>query len=115
MPSFGVWGTCPNDQVRVVRWGNLRTYFTRTGLTEGEFFTWQVVGGFPDERLATTRGLRHGDTRGQLELLYNTVNVEFFEPFLSLIYFSLSRTESFFIDEYLLHSGLCDVVFVLRS
>lgn len=77
------YGVCPNDQVRMVRWGNLRTFFTRSGLTEGTFFTWQVVGfgGYEDNRLATANGLRLGDTRGQLELLYKVLSVEFVDPF----------------------------------
>ncbi len=77
------FGVCPGDEVRMVRWGNVRTFFTRVGLTEGEFFTWQVdgFGGFADKRLVTPNGLRLGDTRGQLELLYKVLNVEFLEPF----------------------------------
>lgn len=78
------YGVCPGDQVRMVRWGNVRTFFTRVGLAEGEFFHWQVVsfGGFEDKRLATPNGLRLGDKRGQLELLYKVVDVEFDDVFL---------------------------------
>ena len=81
--SFSVYGTCPNEQVRMVRWGNVRTFFTRNGLAEGEFFTWQVVGfgGYEDKRLSTPQGLRRGDTRGQLELLIPNLTVEFVDPF----------------------------------
>ena len=67
----------------MVRWGNLRTFFTRTGLTEGEFFFWDVIswGGYEDNQLATPQGLRLGHTRGQLELLYNQVDVEYIDVF----------------------------------
>jgi len=81
--SFSPWGTCPGDEVRMVRWGNVRTFFTRTGLTEGEFFFWDVIssGGYEDKKLATPQGLRLGHTRGQLELLYNQVDVEYIDVF----------------------------------
>lgn len=81
--SFSIYGTCPNDQVRMVRWGNLRTFFTRTGLTEGTFFFWDVLNGpgYTDNKLATPAGLRFGDTRGQLELLSKELNVDFIDPF----------------------------------
>ncbi|MCP3976971.1 MAG: calcium-binding protein [bacterium] len=81
--SFSIYGTCPNEQVRMVRWGNLRTFYTRTGLTEGTFFFWDVLNGpgYADKKLSTPAGLRFGDTRGQLELLYTDLNVDFIEPF----------------------------------
>jgi Ca2+-binding RTX toxin-like protein len=81
--SFSIWGTCPNDEVRMVRWGNLRTFFTRTGLTEGEFFFWDVSNGigYEDLKLATPKGLRLGHTRGQLELLYKHVDVVYIDVF----------------------------------
>ncbi len=81
--SFSIYGTCPNEQVRMVRWGNLRTFYTRNGLTEGTFFFWDVLNGtgYTDLKLSTPAGLRFGDTRGQLELLYDELSVEFFEPF----------------------------------
>ncbi len=77
------WGVCPNDEVRMVRWGNVLTFFTRTGLSEGSFFHWQVrgFGGYKDMKLATPQGLRVGDKRGQLELLYNVVSVFLVDPF----------------------------------
>ena len=83
VPAFSPWGTCPNDEVRMVRWGNLRTFFTRSGLTEGTFFFWDVVNtaGYEDLKLSTPQGLRLGHTRGQLELLYKKVNVDYIDPF----------------------------------
>lgn len=77
------WGVCPGDDVRMVRWGNVLTFFTRVGLAEGSFFHWQVrgFGGYKDMKLATPQGLRVGDKRGQLELLYDEVSVELVDPF----------------------------------
>ena len=67
----------------MVRWGNVRTFYTRNGLTEGEFFTWQVVGfgGYEDKKLATPQGLRLGDKRGQLELMFKVLTVDFDDVF----------------------------------
>ena len=84
VPAFNSpFGVCPNDDVRMVRWGNVFTFFTRTGLAEGSFFHWQVrgFGGYKDMKLATPQGLRVGDKRGQLELLYNVVSVFLVDPF----------------------------------
>ena len=73
------YGVCPGTHVRMVRWDNLRTFFTRSGIAdEGEFFTWQSLGtqwGYPDRGLATTTGLRVNDTRGQLDLLSSALTV----------------------------------------
>jgi len=84
-PSFGDYGTCPGTHVRMARWGNLRTFFTRNGIAdEGEFFTWQLLGaawGYEDRELATRTGLRVGDTRSQLDLLSPARTVKYDDVF----------------------------------
>jgi Ca2+-binding RTX toxin-like protein len=95
--SFSIYGTCPGTDVRMARWGNLRTFFTRDGIAdEGEFFTWQLLGsawGYEDTELATRSGLRVNDTRGQLDMLSSAVTVEY-EDIFEFWYFYLAGNPS---------------------
>lgn len=95
--SFSIYGTCPGTDVRVARWGNLRTFFTRNGIAdEGEFFTWQLLGsawGYEDMELATRSGLRVNDTRGQLDLLSSALTVAYDDVF-DFWYFYLDANPS---------------------
>jgi hypothetical protein len=59
-----------------VRWGNLRTFYTRSGTGKGTFFSWDIIGSGEDMALTTTHGLRFRDTRAQLRLLYGALSVE---------------------------------------
>lgn len=74
--SFSVYGTCPGLEIRVVRWGDLETYFTRDAVVEeGEFFTYRVFDPLDDRtdlRLRTEEGLMLGDDGATLEALYGS-------------------------------------------
>lgn len=73
--ASGPYGSCPGTQVRMVRWGNLRTFYTRSGSGEGTFFSWDVIptGRQEDQELATPSGVRFGDTQAQLKLRYGNL------------------------------------------
>ncbi len=60
----------------MVRWGNLRTFYTRSGTGKGTFFTWDVIGSGKDMRLEDPTGLRFGDTRAQLRLRYSALSIQ---------------------------------------
>jgi hypothetical protein len=72
--SFSVYGTCPGSEIRVVRWGNLETFFTRDAMSDpGEFFTYRVSDPLADRtdlRLRTEEGLMLGDDGATLDGLY---------------------------------------------
>lgn len=74
--SFSVYGTCPGSEIRVVRWGNLETFFTRDVMSDpGEFFTYRVsdpLGDRTDLRLRTAEGLILGDDGATLDALYGS-------------------------------------------
>jgi hypothetical protein len=74
--SFSPYGTCPGSEIRVVRWGDLETFFTRTSMVdEGELFTyrvWDPLDDRTDLRLRTVEGLMLGDDGAMLEALYGS-------------------------------------------
>ena len=76
IPSFSVYGTCPGFEIRVVRWGNLETYFNRDLMSEeGVFFTYRVWDPLDDRidlRLRTEEGLMLGDDGATLGALYGS-------------------------------------------
>jgi hypothetical protein len=85
--SFSIYGTCPGTHVRMVRWGDVRTFHTRNGLADpGEFFTYDVsdpANNREDKRLITADGIRWNDTVGQLEAAYGTrVTIDFDDVFM---------------------------------
>jgi hypothetical protein len=61
----------------MVRWGNLRTFYTRSGTGQGTFFSWDVIptAKYEDKELITPTGVRFGDTHAQLLLRYGSLTV----------------------------------------
>lgn len=74
--GFSVYGTCPGLDIRVVRWGDLETYFTRDAVSDpGRFFTYRVFDPLDDRtdlRLRTEEGLMLGDDGATLDVLYSS-------------------------------------------
>jgi Ca2+-binding RTX toxin-like protein len=81
--SFSIYGTCPNDHVRVVRWGDVEIFNTRVTGFDGEFFTWEVYDPLDDredKELVTTLGIRWADTGAQLDVAYgNAVTTDYLD------------------------------------
>lgn len=83
--SFSGFGTCPNDEVRVVRWGDVQIFNTRSTGEDGTFFTWEVYDpsdNREDKELMTGQGVRWGDTMAQLQVAYGSrVTIEYVDVF----------------------------------
>jgi hypothetical protein len=94
--SFSIFGTCPGDEIRVVRWGTLEVFFKRDSIAEeGEFFTYRVSN-FSNDRidlkLRTAEGLRLGDTVAELQALYGSRVDITFEDVFGIWYFEIDDT-----------------------
>lgn len=94
--SFSVFGTCPGNEIRVVRWGTLEVFFKRDTIAEeGEFFTYRVSnfsGDRVDLKLRTAEGLRLGDTVADLQARYGSrADIALDDPF-QIWFFTIDNT-----------------------
>ncbi|MDJ0961301.1 MAG: calcium-binding protein [Acidimicrobiia bacterium] len=83
--SFSGFGTCPNDEVRVVRWGDVQIFNTRSTGEDGTFFTWEITDpadNREDKELMTGQGVRWNDTMAQVKVAYGSrVTIEYVDVF----------------------------------
>ena len=88
IPSFSAYGTCPGDEVRVVRWQTLEVFFS-DGPTDWapagvrHFFAYSdsALIDAPVLDLATREGLRIGSTVADVKAFYGDDAVVADDPF----------------------------------
>lgn len=82
--SAGDFGTCPGEEVRIVRFGMLVVVAVRNDLGEELFTSYRLDEIFADDLaagpfLATISGLRVGDTVADLQARYSSLDIQFFD------------------------------------